>query len=200
MGTHPIFESDFDCLTVENMLRRVINRQLIRTKSDRSHLAGVTPKLHEDRSSSLDLAGKLVYDPASGTFKTAIGGVKNGTDVTAHTGQAYDAGDFRHNRFMGGKQKQVAQMWAIDMIAEEPVIPSDARRHMCDGTHGGVAKEQGHPRVWINLDDGEVHECSYCGLRYQKRDADAVPRLEKGAHRCGPVKRLRAARLQAVLH
>ena len=42
------------------MLRRVINRQLIRTKSDRSHLAGVTPKLHEDRSSSLDLAGKLV--------------------------------------------------------------------------------------------------------------------------------------------
>ena len=33
-------------------------------------------------------------------------------------------------------------MWAIDMIAEEPVIPSDARRHMCDGTYGGVAKEQ----------------------------------------------------------
>ena len=28
------------------------------------------------------------------------------------------------------------------MIAEEPVIPSDARRHMCDGTYGGVAKEQ----------------------------------------------------------
>merc|ERR1712220_135 len=113
MGTHPIFESDFDCLTVENMLRRVIT----------------------------------------------------------HTGQAYDAGDFRHNRFLAGKQKQVAQMWAIDMIAEEPVIPSDVRRHMCDGTHGGVAKEQGHPRVWINLDDGEVHECPYCGLRYQKRAA-----------------------------
>ena len=28
------------------------------------------------------------------------------------------------------------------MIAEEPVIPSDARRHMVDGTYGGVAKEQ----------------------------------------------------------
>ena len=105
------------------MLRRVINRQLIRTKSDRSHLAGVTPKLHEDRSSSLDLAGKLVvrfscfndffdqfkikYDPATGTFKTAIGGVKNGTDVTTHTGQAYDEGDFRHNRFLAGKVKLI---------------------------------------------------------------------------------------------
>ena len=30
---------------------------------------------------------------------------------------------------------------------------------------------QGHPRVWINLDDGEVHECMYCGLRYQKKAA-----------------------------
>ena len=28
------------------------------------------------------------------------------------------------------------------MIAEEPVIPFDGRRVMCDGTHGGVAKEQ----------------------------------------------------------
>ena len=28
------------------------------------------------------------------------------------------------------------------MIAEEPVIPYDGRRVMCDGTHGGVAKEQ----------------------------------------------------------
>ena len=72
------------------------------------------------------------------------------------------------------------------MIAEEPVIPYDGRRVMCDGTHGGVAKEQvkiqelnmgfqiyfqGHPRVWINLDDGEIHDCPYCGLRYQKKAA-----------------------------
>ena len=46
---------------------------------------------------------KIKYDPATGTFKTAIGGVKNGTDVTTHTGQAYDEGDFRHNRFLAGK-------------------------------------------------------------------------------------------------
>ena len=30
---------------------------------------------------------------------------------------------------------------------------------------------KGHPRVWINLDDGEIHECMYCGLRYQKQAA-----------------------------
>ena len=33
-------------------------------------------------------------------------------------------------------------MWAIDMIAEEPVIPVEERRYMCDGTYGGVPKEQ----------------------------------------------------------
>ena len=38
--------------------------------------------------------------------------------------------------------KHISQNWAIDMIAEEPVIPYDGRTVMCDGTHGGVAKEQ----------------------------------------------------------
>ena len=78
------------------------------------------------------------------------------------------------------------------MIAEVPVIPIDARSVMCDGSHDGVAKEQvnhtcyvsfliffqGHPRVWINLDDGEIHDCPYCGLRYQKKAAyDAAAAL-----------------------
>merc|ERR1712130_1098520 len=110
MGTHPIFESDFDCLT--DMLRRVCFR-LARTASDKSHLAGVTPKLHE-----------------------------------------------------------------------EPVIPVDARRHMCDGRHGDIPKEQGHPRVWINLDDGQIHACMYCGLRYQKKAAyDAAAALLAAAEK-----------------
>ena len=39
------------------------------------------------------------------------------------------------------------------MIAEEPVIPSDARRHMVDGTYGGVAKEQVFIRFSIQLWD-----------------------------------------------
>ena len=32
--------------------------------------------------------------------------------------------------------------WAIDLIAEEPVIPIDGRTAMCDGHYGGIAKEQ----------------------------------------------------------
>ena len=37
------------------------------------------------------------------------------------------------------------------MIAEEPVIPYDGRRVMCDGTHGGVAKEQVETNVKYKL-------------------------------------------------
>ncbi|CBY35147.1 unnamed protein product [Oikopleura dioica] len=84
-----------------------------------------------------------------------------------HTGQAFPEGDFRMNRYLGGKKKALSARWAIDMIAEEPVIMSTQRRHMCDGTYGGLNQAVGHPRVWINLDDGEIHDCSYCGLRYQ---------------------------------
>jgi uncharacterized Zn-finger protein len=80
------------------------------------------------------------------------------------------------------KSKLVVQNWAIDMIAEEPVIPIDARRVMCDGHHGDIPKEQGHPRVWINLDDGQIHACPYCGLRYQKKAAfDAAAALVAAA-------------------
>ena len=32
----------------------------------------------------------------------------------------------------------------------------------CDGGGGPL----GHPKVYINLDDGETHVCIYCGLRY----------------------------------
>ena len=33
----------------------------------------------------------------------------------------------------------------------------------CDGGGGAL----GHPRVYINLDDGQPKACIYCGLRYQ---------------------------------
>ena len=33
----------------------------------------------------------------------------------------------------------------------------------CDGGGGAL----GHPKVYINLDDGEPHGCIYCGLRFQ---------------------------------
>jgi len=156
------------------MLRRVALRLSRSAGSDKSHLAGITPKTHENRGPSQPekLGGQLSFDPKTGTLRTAVGGVTDSAaDITTHTGQRYDDGDFRLNRFIGGKKKQISQNWAIDLIAEEPVIPINARSVMCDGQHGGIPKEQGHPRVWINLDDGQVHECMYCGLRYQKQAA-----------------------------
>ena len=52
------------------MLRKAVTRQIVRAKSDRSHLAGITPKSHENRGSSLtpNLAGQLTVSLAEGTF------------------------------------------------------------------------------------------------------------------------------------
>merc|ERR1711976_1017923 len=44
------------------------------------------------------------------------------TDQETHTGQQWDVDDVRSARFMGGKQKQTNQRWAMDLINEVPVI------------------------------------------------------------------------------
>ena len=41
------------------MLGRSVCRAIRFASADKSHLAGITPKLHENRESSLDLGGKL---------------------------------------------------------------------------------------------------------------------------------------------
>ena len=46
---------------------------------------------------------------------------------------------------------------------------------MCDGSKDPVTGEpipgaMGHPKVYINLDKGEVGVCLYCGLRYYNED------------------------------
>ena len=66
-------------------------------------------------------------------------------------------------RFMG-KTKQVNQKWAIDLIAEEPIIMVKTRVVVCEGDKNPAL---GHPRVYINLDSHEPVCCIYCGLRYQ---------------------------------
>ncbi|KAJ2011677.1 hypothetical protein IWW57_006546, partial [Coemansia sp. S610] len=45
---------------------------------------------------------------------------------------------------------QPRPMAAIELIAEEPVRIVDGRMACCDGGDGAL----GHPRVWINLDEG----------------------------------------------
>ena len=102
------------------------------------------------------------------------------TDQVTHTGQQFSASDPRNVRFaVTGLEKQVNNKWAIDLIKEVPPIAVNKRvvssvlsclpgadcyilQVSCDGGGGAL----GHPRVYINLDDGKPVSCIYCGLRY----------------------------------
>ncbi|KAJ2710873.1 hypothetical protein H4R19_003527 [Coemansia spiralis] len=60
---------------------------------------------------------------------------------------------------------QPRPMAAIELIAEEPVREVEGRLACCDGGDGAL----GHPRVWINLDEGKAEDCGYCGLRFRQK-------------------------------
>ncbi|KAI8049588.1 zinc-finger domain-containing protein [Syncephalis plumigaleata] len=59
---------------------------------------------------------------------------------------------------------QPRPMAAIDLIAEIPVVQVAGRKAVCNGGGGAL----GHPRVYINLDEGKPQACGYCGLRFQQ--------------------------------
>ncbi|KAJ2080321.1 hypothetical protein H4R24_003148 [Coemansia sp. RSA 988] len=52
---------------------------------------------------------------------------------------------------------QPRPMAAIELISEEPIREIEGRLACCDGGGGAL----GHPRVWINLDDGKPQDCGY---------------------------------------
>ncbi|KAI8844260.1 zinc-finger domain-containing protein [Chytridium lagenaria] len=52
---------------------------------------------------------------------------------------------------------------AIELIKNVPIKSVAARRVACDGGGGAL----GHPKVFINLDDGHPVACGYCGQRFQ---------------------------------
>lgn len=60
---------------------------------------------------------------------------------------------------------------AIDLIAKEPVrylTHEQGNVAVCDGNRGNTL--QGHPKVFINLDQPKPATCGYCGLRYAKEE------------------------------
>ncbi|ODV82307.1 uncharacterized protein CANTADRAFT_24875 [Suhomyces tanzawaensis NRRL Y-17324] len=60
---------------------------------------------------------------------------------------------------------------AIDLIAQEPVrylSHDEGNIAVCDGNRGSTL--QGHPKVFINLDQAKPNPCGYCGLRYAKEE------------------------------
>ncbi|XP_059772687.1 NADH dehydrogenase [ubiquinone] iron-sulfur protein 6, mitochondrial [Balaenoptera ricei] len=86
-----------------------------------------------------------------------------GEKVT-HTGQVYGNKDYRKVRFVG-RQKEVNENFAIDLIAEQPVSQVESRVISCDGGGGAL----GHPKVYINLDkETKTGTCGYCGLQFRQ--------------------------------
>lgn len=58
---------------------------------------------------------------------------------------------------------------AIDLIAKEPIKYLEHDNiAVCDGNRGSTL--QGHPKVFINLDQPKANTCGYCGLRYAKEE------------------------------
>ncbi|KAM9308259.1 NADH dehydrogenase [ubiquinone] iron-sulfur protein 6, mitochondrial [Gastrophryne carolinensis] len=89
---------------------------------------------------------------------------QSGEKIT-HTGQVYDDADYRKARFVG-KQKEVNEQFAINLIAEQPVNESASRIVSCDGGGGAL----GHPKVYINLDkETKTGTCGYCGLQFKQQ-------------------------------
>ncbi|XP_048057189.1 NADH dehydrogenase [ubiquinone] iron-sulfur protein 6, mitochondrial [Megalobrama amblycephala] len=91
--------------------------------------------------------------------------VSNYGEKVTHTGQLYDENDVRRARFIG-RQKEVNENFAINLVAEEPVSYVESRTVSCDGGGGAL----GHPKVYINLDkDTKVGTCGYCGLQFKQK-------------------------------
>ncbi|XP_023683416.2 NADH dehydrogenase [ubiquinone] iron-sulfur protein 6, mitochondrial [Paramormyrops kingsleyae] len=89
---------------------------------------------------------------------------RTGEKVT-HTGQVFDDNDTRRARFVG-RQKEVNENFAIQLVAEEPVSYVQTNVVSCDGGGGAL----GHPKVYINLDkETKVGTCGYCGLQFQHK-------------------------------
>eukprot|EP00117_Sycon_ciliatum_P025883 scpid86747/ scgid21379/ NADH dehydrogenase [ubiquinone] iron-sulfur protein 6, mitochondrial; Complex I-13kD-A; NADH-ubiquinone oxidoreductase 13 kDa-A subunit len=78
-----------------------------------------------------------------------------------HTGQVWEADDFRNIRFIG-RYKQVNPNFANELIAQVPPKEVEDRVVYCDGGDPSI----GHPKVYLNLDQSGPHSCTYCGLRF----------------------------------
>nr|ADD24303.1 NADH dehydrogenase iron-sulfur protein 6, mitochondrial [Lepeophtheirus salmonis] len=100
-------------------------------------------------------------NPTRSLSSTAILRDTSSGSKETHTGQQWDESDFRNFRFLN-TEKEINEKFAIDLVSKVPPIEVTERIVACDGGGGPL----GHPRVFINLDDGEPSACIYCRLRY----------------------------------
>ncbi|KAM3838541.1 NADH dehydrogenase [ubiquinone] iron-sulfur protein 6, mitochondrial isoform 1-T1 [Vipera latastei] len=118
------------------------------------------------RAGFIPLRGKLSPASVRSTLRRNYGVVTSPTgEKVTHTGQVYEEKDYRRVRFVG-RQKEVNENFAIDLIAEQPVSEVETRVVWCDGGGGAL----GHPKVYINLDkDTKTGTCGYCGLQFKQK-------------------------------
>ncbi|CAF0849839.1 unnamed protein product [Brachionus calyciflorus] len=81
-------------------------------------------------------------------------------EAVTHTGQRYAPDDYRRIRFETGK-KLVNPNFAINLLKEDPVVVCDKRTVWSSG--GGPL---GHPKIYINLSNNEIHDCQYSGRKF----------------------------------
>jgi len=91
----------------------------------------------------------------------ALNDHENNKEPVTHTGQQYALDDQRRLRFENVTEKLVNRKFAIDLVAEDPIVVAD-QRVVCSSSAGPL----GHPKVYINLDSNDVHVCGYSGRRF----------------------------------
>lgn len=74
---------------------------------------------------------------------------------------------------------QVNEQFAIDLLAEEPVVLVRGGHTWCDGGRGAL----GHPKVYINLDRPEIADCGYCGKRFLQEKHKELFENEQFTHK-----------------
>ncbi|XP_026556800.1 NADH dehydrogenase [ubiquinone] iron-sulfur protein 6, mitochondrial [Pseudonaja textilis] len=118
------------------------------------------------RAGFISLRGKLLPAPVRIALRRNYGVVTSPTgEKVTHTGHVFEEKDYRRVRFVG-RQKEVNENFAIDLIAEQPVSEVETRVIWCDGGGGAL----GHPKVYINLDkDTKTGTCGYCGLQFKQK-------------------------------
>lgn len=99
----------------------------------------------------------------SGTYKQA----PNRADTWSRSQRSRDVIFKTDPRFVGKNLLDQPQpLAAIELIKNQPVSYVHSNIAVCHGTDF----EQGHPKIYINLDKPKVHTCGYCGARYARAD------------------------------
>ncbi|XP_018018513.1 NADH dehydrogenase [ubiquinone] iron-sulfur protein 6, mitochondrial [Hyalella azteca] len=116
---------------------------------------------HLTRSKSLGFQPSQVLG-----FRCLTSQRAEGQDLVTHTGQSWSPDDYRNVRFLDNP-KQVNSRWSIDLIKAVPPVVVEGRTAVCEG---GPSEALGHPKIYINLDQPGNHSCSYCGIRFVKKE------------------------------